>query len=67
MVRNIVGSLLKVGAGERPLTWMGELLALKDRTQAGMTAPASGLYFVHVDYPEHFKLPTTYQLPCFCT
>lgn len=65
MVRNIAGSLLKVGAGERPVEWIGELLALRDRNQAGMTAPASGLYFVHVHYPEAFGLPTTYTLPCY--
>lgn len=63
MVRNIAGSLLMVGAGERPVEWIGELLALRDRTQAGITAPASGLYFVHVDYPEKFGLPTAYTLP----
>jgi tRNA pseudouridine38-40 synthase len=65
MVRNIVGSLLKVGAGERPVAWMAELLALRDRTVAGMTAPAAGLYFVYVDYPEVFGLPDTYTLPAF--
>ncbi len=65
MVRNIVGSLLKVGAGERPAGWMAGLLALRDRTQAGMTAPAAGLYFVHVDYPAEFGLPATYALPVF--
>jgi tRNA pseudouridine38-40 synthase len=66
MVRNIVGSLLKVGAGERPAEWLAELLALRDRTQAGITAPASGLYFVHVDYPAEFALPAAYTLPVYC-
>lgn len=66
MVRNIVGSLLKIGEGERPVTWIAELLALRDRTQAGMTAPAAGLYFVHVDYPAEFGLPATYTLPSYC-
>jgi tRNA pseudouridine38-40 synthase len=65
MVRNIVGSLLKVGAGERPVAWMAELLALRDRSVAGVTAPAAGLYFVHVNYPEAFGLPDTYTLPAF--
>lgn len=65
MVRNIVGSLLKVGAGERPVNWIEALLALQDRTQAGVTAPASGLYFVHVDYPPEFGLPDQYTLPEF--
>lgn len=65
MVRNIVGSLLKVGAGERPVEWLAELLALRDRTKAGITAPAAGLYFVHVDYPAEFGLPDAYTLPVF--
>lgn len=65
MVRNIVGSLLKVGAAERPVTWIATLLAQRDRTLAGMTAPAAGLYFVYVDYPAHFGLPTTYTLPAY--
>lgn len=65
MVRNIVGSLLPIGAGERPITWLAELLALRDRTQAGNTAPAGGLYFVHVQYPAHFGLPDNYTLPRF--
>ena len=30
MVRNIVGSLLEIGLGNQPLTWIGDLLALKD-------------------------------------
>ena len=59
MVRNIVGTLLEVGRGERPTEWVAELLALQDRTQAGMTAPASGLYFVNAIYPAQWKVPLT--------
>lgn len=58
MVRNIVGSLIEVGLGEQPIDWLKQLLAVKDRTQAGITAPAEGLYFVGVDYPEHYQLPS---------
>lgn len=65
MVRNIVGSLLEVGSGEQKIAWMAELLAQRDRTLAGMTAAASGLYFVYVEYPAHFDLPATYTLPAF--
>ncbi|WP_308873904.1 hypothetical protein [Thiothrix subterranea] len=65
MVRNIAGSLLMVGAEERPVAWMAELLAQRNRALAGMTAPASGLYFVHVDYPERFGLASDYHLPRF--
>jgi len=59
MVRNIVGSLFDVGTGKKTSNWFNELLKLKDRTQAGITAPASGLYFVSVKYPDEFKLPET--------
>jgi len=65
MVRNIVGSLLVVGRGEQPVTWLGELLAGKDRTQAGPTAAADGLYLVDVQYPEHYGLPASGYLPRF--
>lgn len=57
MVRNIVGSLLEVGIGRRTEAWIGELLAGRDRTRAGMTAAAAGLYFVGPDYPAGFDLP----------
>lgn len=65
MVRNIVGSLLKVGEGEQPVTWLGELLALKDRTKAAPTAKPNGLYLVDVHYPEQFQLPTVALGPLF--
>lgn len=57
MIRNIVGALLPVGTGEKPVEWIAELLALRDRTKAGVTARPDGLYFVEAIYPEHFGLP----------
>jgi tRNA pseudouridine38-40 synthase len=57
MVRNLVGSLLKVGGGEREPEWIGEVLATRDRTKAGMTAPAQGLTFLGPRYPAAFALP----------
>ena len=57
MVRNIVGSLLEVGAGERQEQWIADLLAKRDRTLAGPTAPASGLTFVGPRYPPQWNLP----------
>jgi len=50
MVRIVVGSLVDVGRGRRAPSWFGELLELRDRQQAGRTAPAHGLYLVRVDY-----------------
>ena len=57
MVRNIVGSLLVVGRGERPIGWIAELLAGRDRTVAGPTAPAQGLLFIGPRYPRQWGLP----------
>lgn len=57
MVRNIVGSLLPVGRGERPVKWIAELLEGRDRTRAGVTAPAAGLSFVGPLYPATWNLP----------
>ena len=57
MVRNIVGSLIEVGAGERPRAWIAEVLAARDRTMAGPTAPPPGLVFNGPLYPADWKLP----------
>lgn len=57
MVRNIVGSLIPVGLGERPVSWLGELLRGGDRTVAGPTAPAEGLLFIGPKYPAEWALP----------
>jgi len=50
MVRNIVGTLLKVGRGEKPFGWVKEVLDAKDRKRAGATAEPQGLYFVKAFY-----------------
>ncbi|MDX9768433.1 MAG: tRNA pseudouridine(38-40) synthase TruA [Ectothiorhodospiraceae bacterium] len=65
MVRNIVGTLLAVGSGKQPAGWAAEVLALRDRTKAAMTAPPNGLYLVDVDYPAHFGLPRDVPGPAF--
>ena len=50
MVRNIVGTVVEVGRGERKPETFAELLRARDRTQAGPTAPAQGLFLVEVKY-----------------
>jgi tRNA pseudouridine38-40 synthase len=50
MVRTIVGSLIEIGRGRRDAAWLGELLRVGDRTRAGPTVPAHGLFLVGVDY-----------------
>ena len=65
MVRNIVGSLLPVGRGQKPVGWVAEVLAGCNRERAGPTAPAAGLLFVGPRYPPEWGLPpdvTDHQL-----
>jgi tRNA pseudouridine38-40 synthase len=50
MVRNIVGTLIMVGTHSMPPDEMLALLNRKDRTLAGITAPAQGLFLMKVDY-----------------
>lgn len=50
MVRNIVGTLVDVGKGKYPPERVRELLSLRDRSEAGPTAPAHGLFLWKVEY-----------------
>jgi tRNA pseudouridine38-40 synthase len=63
MVRNIAGSLMAIGSGERAESWLDEVLAGRDRRKAAMTAPAGGLYFLRADYPPIFQLPQQQRRP----
>lgn len=65
MVRNITGALVEIGAGDKPITWIGELLALKDRSKAAATAKPNGLYLVDVTYPDEHALPKPPLGPLF--
>jgi tRNA pseudouridine38-40 synthase len=50
MVRNLVGTFLQVGKGSLKPEDLPAILAAKNRTAAGATAPACGLYLVNVEY-----------------
>jgi tRNA pseudouridine38-40 synthase len=63
MVRNIVGVLMAVGSGRKPVEWVNELLVKKDRKLAAETAPPYGLYLTNVIYPESYNLPETSSHP----
>jgi tRNA pseudouridine38-40 synthase len=65
MVRNIAGVLLAIGAGERAVSWVEELLALRDRARGGVTAPAHGLYLVGVRYESDYGLTEPSVWPRF--
>jgi tRNA pseudouridine38-40 synthase len=50
MVRNLVGTFLLVGKRTLKSADVTRILEAKDRSAAGATAPASGLYLVNVEY-----------------
>jgi tRNA pseudouridine38-40 synthase len=50
MVRNIVGTLVEIGLGRRTPEWIDTVLASRDRSAAGPTAPARGLFLTRVHY-----------------
>ncbi len=56
MVRSLVGALLAVGRGQRPVGWPAELLTRTDRASEVTVAPAHGLSLVRVDYPPAAEL-----------
>jgi tRNA pseudouridine38-40 synthase len=57
MVRNIVGSLVYVGAGKQEPAWIARLLAAKDRALCAPTFAAEGLYLTNVEYDASWNLP----------
>ena len=52
MVRCLVGTLVEVGWGKRPVEDLARILTCRDRRQAGPSAPASGLFLVDVIYDD---------------
>lgn len=64
MVRIIAGVLMRIGAGEQEVAWCEQVLQAKDRCLGDITAPPDGLYFIHAQYPDMFKLdnPVVYPL-----
>jgi tRNA pseudouridine38-40 synthase len=63
MVRNIAGTLLRVGQGNAEVDWPGRLLEQRDRSKAAPTAAPEGLYFVRARYPDNYQLP--HSAPAF--
>jgi tRNA pseudouridine38-40 synthase len=55
MVRAIVGTLLDIGFEKTSMLQFHEILKSKDRSKAGSSAPAKGLYLTKVVYPEQLK------------
>ncbi|MDP6922331.1 MAG: tRNA pseudouridine(38-40) synthase TruA [Lutibacter sp.] len=53
MVRAIVGTLIEVGLGKTSLDQFTEIILSRNRSHAGPSAPAQGLFLTRVNYPEH--------------
>jgi tRNA pseudouridine38-40 synthase len=51
MVRSLVGALLAVGAGRRPVSWPAHLLSRRERANEVVVAPPHGLTLIRVSYP----------------
>tara|TARA_Y100000588_G_scaffold234357_1_gene247927 strand:+ start:865 stop:1794 length:930 start_codon:yes stop_codon:yes gene_type:complete len=57
MVRNLVGVLLSIGAGEEKPIWAKTVLESRNRGAGGVTADPDGLYLVSVAYPSKYNIP----------
>ena len=57
MIRNIMGCLVAVGTGDKPVDWMAEVLAARRREVAAPTFSPNGLYFLGPVYDSHWGLP----------
>jgi tRNA pseudouridine38-40 synthase len=56
MVRSLVGALLAVGEGRKPVSWPASLLSATERSSQVSVAPPHGLSLVRIDYPDDDEL-----------
>ena len=57
MIRNIMGCLIAIGSGKRPVDWIVEVLQARQRKFAAPTFAPDGLYFLGPRYDAHWGLP----------
>jgi tRNA pseudouridine38-40 synthase len=57
MVRALVGTLLDVGKGKKTIADFEQIILSKNRKEAGVQAPAEGLFLVEVGYPQSLINP----------
>ena len=63
MVRILAGTLIEVGTHKQPVDWPAQLLADRNRTAAGSTAAACGLYLTRIHYPSPYNIPSPLWVP----
>jgi len=56
MVRAIVGTMINIGLGKIEVKDLISIIESKDRSEAGYSVPAHGLYLMQIVYPESIKL-----------
>ncbi len=56
MVRAIAGSMIEIGLGKKNCEWMHEVIKSKDRSKAGFSVPAEGLYLTEIRYPKNITI-----------
>ncbi|MFB3101131.1 MAG: tRNA pseudouridine(38-40) synthase TruA [Gammaproteobacteria bacterium] len=64
MVRNIAGVLIDIGCGKADISWVDEVLAIRDRTKSAKTASPDGLYLAMIQYPEKYGIPMPVNSQC---
>jgi len=57
MVRNVMGTLVAIGKGDRPVEWATQVLRGRNRQESGIAAPPCGLTLIGVQYPPQFDIP----------
>ena len=63
MVRNLIGSLIYVGNGRHPPSWLADVLEGRDRNDAAPTFMPDGLYLAKIDYDPKWGLPQEARSP----
>ena len=56
MVRAIVGTMVEIGTGKIDLTEFEKIIDAKERSRAGKSALAKGLFLVNIEYPDDIYL-----------
>lgn len=56
MVRAIAGTMLEIGTGKRDIQEFRDVIEKKDRSAAGKSADAKGLFLTDITYPEEFGI-----------